>query len=128
MLFRSKTRGTCTFNPGSTPATEWSSLDTEANLSINVGKNVPGQLNFNALIGGPYLVIPQTLSGDDNLTISRIYNEVSSTPTATISGTWEPGKSYSYYLDLGEDENVILVSVTIEEWATCNYKTPIDVN
>lgn len=123
-----KTRGTCTFNSNSVSGTEWSSLDTEANLLITVGKHVPAQLNFNALIGGPYLVIPQTLSGTDNLIVNQTYNGIPSTPAATLSGTWEPGKIYSYYLDLGVDENAILVRTTIEEWATCNYKTPIDVN
>ena len=122
-----KTEGTCTFNPNNTPATVWSSLDTEANLVKTVGKTVPGQLNFSALIGGPYFVIPQTLSGDKNLTVNRTYEDDTSDIYATLSTTWEPGKVYSYYLDLGEDLDVILINVTIEEWATYNYKTPIDI-
>ena len=41
----------------------WSGLGTDANLIKTVSKKVPDELNFNALIGGPYLVIPQDLTG-----------------------------------------------------------------
>lgn len=105
----------------------WGSLGNPANLLKPVKKTVPSELNFNAPIGGPYLVIPQTLSGENNLTVNLTYNSSPEKKSATLSTTWEPGKIYSYYLDFGTDTDAILINVTIEEWVTHDYKTPIDV-
>ena len=106
--------------------TGWSSLDKEATLSKSVGKTVPGELNFNALIGGPYMVIPQTLSGSNNLTVNQTYNASTGDIHGTINETWAAGTIYNYYLDLGKDEGRILVDVVVEPWQTHNVPT-IDV-
>lgn len=114
------TSGTFTHSSG------WSSLEKSANLKKTVGKNVPSELNFNALIGGPYMVIPQILSGSNNLTVNRTYNATTGEIHGTINDTWSPGYIYNYYLDLGKDERRILVDVVIEPWQTHTVPT-IDV-
>lgn len=106
--------------------TGWGSLGTEATLSKTVGKTVPGQLNFDSLIGGPYMVIPQTLSGSNNLTVNQTYNASTGDISGTINTTWEPGHIYSYYLDLGADSGRILVDVVVEAWQAHTVPT-IDV-
>ena len=115
-----KTSGTFVHSSG------WGSLGNEATLSKTVSKAVPGQLNFDSLIGGPYMVIPQTLSGSNNLTVNQTYNESTSNIQGTISATWEPGYIYNYYLDLGKDEGRILVDVVVEAWQAHTVPT-IDV-
>ena len=107
-------------------ASGWGSLGNVANLSKDVNKIVPGQLNFNALIGGPYMVIPQTLSGSNNLTVNQTYNASTSDVRGTINATWDAGYIYNYYLDLGADSGRILVDVVIEPWQTHTVPT-IDV-
>lgn len=114
------TSGTFTHSSG------WSSLEKSANLKKTVGKNVPSELNFNALIGGPYMVIPQTLTGSNNLTVNKTYSETTGDVQATINDTWAAGMIYNYYLDLGKDEGRILVDVVIEPWQTHTVPT-IDV-
>lgn len=104
----------------------WGSLGTEATLSKTVGKTIPNQLNFNSLIGGPYMVIPQTLSGSNNLIVNQTYNASTGDISGTINETWAPGYIYNYYLDLGEDEGRILVDVVVEAWQTHTVPT-IDV-
>ena len=115
-----KTSGTFVHSSG------WGSLGNEATLSKSVNKNVPHELNFDSLIGGPYMVIPQTLSGSDNLTVNQTYNASTGDITGTISATWAPGYIYNYYLDLGKDEGRILVDVVVEAWQAHTVPT-IDV-
>ena len=114
------TSGTFVYSSG------WGSWGTSATLSKTVGKTVPNELNFNALIGGPYMVIPQTLSGSNNLTVNQTYNATTGDIHGTINDTWSPGYIYNYYLDLGKDEGRILVDVVIEPWQTHTVPT-IDV-
>lgn len=116
------TSGTFTYGSG------WGTYGNTANLLITVGKEVPGQINYNSLLGGPYLVLPQALSGSDNLTVNRTYGGDTGNISATIGDTWDAGKIYNYYIYLGEDPNDILINVTIENWVTHDYKIPIDVN
>lgn len=114
------TSGTFIYSSG------WSSLGTSATLSKSVGKESPLQLNFNTMIGGPYIVIPQTLSGSNNLTVNQTYNESTGDIHGTINDTWLPGMIYNYYLDLGKDNGRILIDVEIEPWQTHEVPT-IDV-
>lgn len=105
---------------------------TTAKLSFDLnnptGLTVPDNVNFNALLGGPFVVIPQALSTPNNLTVNRKLrgDAEASNQQATIATTWQPGYIYNYYLDLGADPNHILVDVEVEPWVTHN-KIPIDV-
>lgn len=115
----------CSFD-GVTPANNY-----PANLVITLSSDkddVPNELNFNGLIGGPYVVLPQNLSGStNNLTVNRTYNGSTGDIQGTIDTNWKPGKIYNYYLDLGKDENQILLDVVVQDWVTQEYKIPIDI-
>ena len=128
-----KTSGTFTHGSG------WNTSEgVVANLYKEVNKTIPDALNFKAIIGGPFLVIPQDLTGStNNLTVNRTYPGNSEDPEdtaniqASITTNWQPGYIYSYYLDMGEDSGQILVDVTIEAWMEnwqgTGYNMEIDV-
>lgn len=114
-----------------TPWTWDTTSATKAKLSFDLndptGLTVPDNVNFNALLGGPFVVIPQALSTANNLTVNcKLPDAVAADQQATIATTWQPGYIYNYYLDLGTDPNHILVDVEVEPWVTHN-KIPIDV-
>lgn len=118
------TQGTNVYSSG------WGSHAKESTLSITVNKTVPNELNFNGLIGGPYVVIPENLSGETtrNHTLSISIKGEGSARTTTIATNWQPGMIYNYKLNLGSDPDRILVNLEIEEWKTQSYKTPVEVN
>ena len=117
-----------------TAGSGWGSYDaTTASLTFalngNTGLTVPDEVNFNAILGGPFVVMPQTLATANNLTVNRKLPDAAdpSNQTASLATTWAPGMVYKYYLDLGKDDKHILVDVEIEPWGTQDYKIPIDV-
>lgn len=98
---------------------------TSGNFTVNYEKTVPEDINYYSLIGGPYVVIPQDLS---NITLSVNYTwdkggdeKVSGTtpPVNLEQGditAWQPGKIYTYTLDMGDNKEEILFRATVEEW------------
>lgn len=98
-------------------------------LNGTTGLTVPDNVNFNALLGGPFLVLPQTLLTPNNLVVNRKMpdDDSSTDQSATIAETWEAGKIYNYYLNLGDDPNDILVNVYVESWVSHTVPV-IDVN
>ena len=104
-------------------------LSKIATLSIAVNKTVPNELNYNGLIGGPYVVIPDVnLDVANTHTLSVSIEGEGSPRTTTITTPWEPRNKYNYKLNLGSDPDRILVNLEIEEWKTQSYKTPVEVN
>ena len=94
---------------------------TAGNVTVNYEKTVPTDINYYSLIGGPYLVIPQSLTGV-TLTVKYSWdtvNQGTSTPrniaTAEIT-SWEPGMLYTYTLDLGDNKEEILFQASVEAW------------
>lgn len=114
---------------------QWSATDDSDNsLAIEVDKIIPDDINFGAIIDGPFLVMPQelTITGTDCADIVVNYtwdthideNIVLSIPAG--AELWEPGKMYVYNLDLGNTGEV-LFKVTVEAWDIQDYHIPIDV-
>lgn len=94
-------------------------------LTINLEKSVPEDVNYNSQIGGPYMVIPQMLqAGGKDVKLSVRYTWNGSTvessqfsiSTAQV-GAWQPGNIYTYTLDLGDNKEEILFKVLVEEWS-----------
>ncbi len=91
-------------------------------LTIELEKNVPDDINYDQLIGGPYLVMPQSLeSVRMNVCFSwgdqyknKVSNDIQVNTTAITA--WQPGNEYTYYLDLGDNKEEILFEVTVEPW------------
>ena len=100
----------------------WSTDNIEpGTLKVDYDKTVPTEINYYSLIGGPYLVIPQSL---ENVTLSVNYSwdtaDGEDTTPATIATTdipaWQPGMIYTYTLNLGDNKEEILFKATVEPW------------
>ncbi|MBR6831496.1 MAG: fimbrillin family protein [Tidjanibacter sp.] len=100
-------------------------IGTESgSIKINLDKVVPDDINYQSQIGGPYLVIPQILNDSNrtiNLSVNYTWNgetvESAQYPIATASvPAWQPGKKYTYTLDLGDNKEEILFKIIVEEW------------
>lgn len=126
--------GTCTYEDNRTDAAFlWTPSTAKPGLDLTVGKDVPGELNLGALVNdSPYLVIPQSLDNVKlRLDVTRPgyedfkYDDI---PLSTTQVTkWEPGKRYTYTLDLGETKEEILFTVLVDEWDVVDYKNEIEV-
>lgn len=118
----------------------WTPEDARKTMAITVEKTVPDSINFNAEIGGPFIVMPQAFQGAapaDTLTLYITYSwdeldhvtkgvALKNVHTADIG--WQPGKKYVYNIDLGDNKEEILFRVLVEPWDTVGYKNVIDVD
>ena len=110
---------------------KWTLSAQNSTLSIDVGKTVGAAgsagIQLETLIGGPYLVMPQSTSGI-KLLVSFTWNN--STTNAEVSigeGNWQPGRIYTYKLNLGDNDEDILANVSVEPWTVVGYKNNIEV-
>ena len=111
----------------------WTPEDTEKDLVITIGKIIPDDINFGAAIDGPFFVMPQTFGGGtQDIEISTTWegensgNPYSRTINVSIS-QWQPGKAYTYTLNLGDIQEEIMFTVYVEEWDIIDYHIPVDV-
>ena len=124
----------------------WTDFDSRSTFTIPipVGGEIPDDINFGAEIGGPYLVMPQTLDG---VTIDINYHwdnaksqddtidgDQNNDPTdkiyeirRSINTEWVAGKKYTYILNLGDNKEEILFQVKVEPWVSVGYDNVIDV-
>lgn len=108
---------------------------------IIVEKQIPNDINFDAEIGGPYLVMPQSFEGTtdaEDLTIAIEYSwdtydhevarvKLNAVGTAEDRLGWKSGVKYRYTLDMGDNKEEILFKVLVEKWDSVSYKNEIDV-
>lgn len=114
--------------------------DIKSTFTIPVDKKIPDDINFGSKIGGPYLVMPQSLSGatitiryhwdnqkdaDDTVTgdgdtnPDDNYYEITRSlflPENSLSEEWVAGSKYNYVLNLGDNKEEILFKVEVEPW------------
>ena len=109
----------------------WYLSDQTSTLSIGVERTVGAAgsagIQLETMIGGPYLVMPQSTNGVDIL-VSFTWN--SSRKDAIVSignGNWQPGHIYTYKLNLGDNDEDILANVSVERWTVVGYKNNIEV-
>ena len=125
------------FKPGFT-YNLWTPQGTSDTMNIKVEKKIPEHLNFNAEIGGPFIVMPQPFAGNtaaDTLTLYVRYTwdtEINVTKRVALKNVhvgeaWQPGTKYSYHIDLGDNKEEILFKVTIEPWKAEDYKNIVNV-
>ena len=113
----------------------WSPDGARENLAITVEKKVPEHLNFNAEIGGPFIVMPQAFGDDVSLFVNYTWaTEVNVTKYVALKSVhkasetgWQPGKKYTYNIDLGDNKEEILFKVLVEEWDAEDFKNIIDI-
>ena len=135
--------GTTTLNATTDNSTQisWTGTGSKNSFTIPVGKTIPDQINFGAKIGGPYLVMPQSLSeatitiryvwnnempSDDVITGDEDYNSLDPDNemnknniyqiTRPLTGVWLAGNKYNYVLNLGDNQEEILFKVEVEPW------------
>lgn len=102
-------------------------------LTIVVNKTVGDGINYNSLIGGPYLVMPQRFTTDySKLVLNYDYgSEIGKTANLPIRALsplgWEPGKKYTYTLNMGDSGEEVVFTVAVDEWDVVEYKNEIDV-
>lgn len=135
--------GTTTLNATTESNTQisWEGTGSTNSFTIPVGKTIPDQINFGAKIGGPYLVMPQSLSeatitiryvwnnempSDDVITGDEDYNSLDPDDemnknniyqiTRPLTGEWLAGNKYNYVLNLGDNQEEILFKVEVEPW------------
>ena len=113
----------------------WTPKGDKKTMAISVEKVVPEDINFNAEIGGPFVMMPQSFAGK-NFYITYTYNGETKTGRVSldeIHGTsipnngWQPGKKYVYSIDLGDSNVEIHLRVSIEEWKSDDFKDIIDI-
>lgn len=129
--------GSTTLNAttGDETVVPWTPSGEKVTFQIPVGKVIPGQINFGAEIGGPYLVMPQSLT-DATITINYhwdnadlgdeddiIPGDEDTDPTndiyqitRSINAEWKAGYKYRYVLNLGDNKEEILFKVVVEPW------------
>lgn len=101
------------------------------NLVAAVNKEVPDEINYGSLIGGPYMVMPQSLEGVTiNITFERD-DQSAETRSAIIYRedipNWDPGKIYTYSLTLGDPLEEIMFNIYVDEWDVIEYRNDIEV-
>ena len=107
----------------------WNTDNVEpGTLKVDYDKTVPTEINYYSLIGGPYLVIPQSLE-DVKLSVCYSWNKgnvnenINHETTTPISistsdvPAWHPGMIYTYTLNLGDNKEEILFKAMVEPWA-----------
>lgn len=106
-----------------------------AELKILIDQEVPNGVNYGGVIGVPFMAIPQTLT-DLKLKVNYSWSnhvqvDTNEFPLSKESITsWNPGKIYTYTLDLGDNQAEILFNVAVEEWAkgeTGDYENSYEV-
>ena len=124
----------------------WTPSDTESTFQITINKTIPTDINFNGEVGGPYLVMPQSIgkgtddtADDVTITINYTWNDkqdedttndtkefTRSIKTSNIE-SWIAGNKYTYILDLGDNKEEILFKVQVEPWTSHDYENIVDV-
>lgn len=100
-------------------------------LTAPVGKEVPDEINYGSPIGGPYMVMPQSLEG---VSIKITFERDDQTPETRSAiiyrddvPNWEPGMVYTYSLTLGDPLEEIMFNVYVDEWKVIGYRNDIGV-
>jgi len=113
----------------------WTSTANPSTLLCDVNKEYPTQINNASHLGGPFIVIPQSLRASDTgnevklvltyvskgntnetITETTIGQAALASASDTKIGQWESGKEYNYWISLNGAANEIRMAVTIREW------------
>lgn len=118
-----------TFTYLNTP--QWSNDGSPKDLVIDVEKRVPEDIN-NSLIGGPYIVRPQSFADDAAklvVSLTRIgeSKEDKEIPIRQLSEEWEAGKRYTYTISYGNSGEEVIFTVKVDEWDVVEYPNHIEV-
>lgn len=98
-------------------------------ISITIGKNIPEDIQIGNPIGDTYIVMPQAFDETSKLTVSFIWDGTNDRSVQLGDGkSWEPGKIYTYTLNLGNSDEDAIASVSVEAWDDFDgYKNDVEV-
>lgn len=125
------TSGSFTVSPDKATQTslvpgDWTNKGVKKPMNITIGKTVPDQQQLESEMGGPYIVMPQTLEGV-KITVDYDWNgNVKAEVELDSDASWIPGKIYTYTLHLGDNQEDVTADVSVEPWAG-DYRTDISV-
>ena len=100
---------------------------------LNFNKKVPEDINYNTVFVGPILVLPQAL---DNVILNIIAERTDGTTynkalnfndVEAKDRKWEPGKKYTYTLQLDDNNEEILFKIEVEPWTAIDHDHIVDV-
>ena len=126
-------------NPGQDDLddTDWipDPTDNVGTISIPVNKTVgkvgSEGIQLNAKLGTDLIVLPQSITEDMNIYIDFTWNNVDYKPEIKINTRqttpWQPGKIYTYRLNLGDSDEDIISLVSVTPWTDNGYKNDINV-
>ena len=123
-------KGTCKIDRSSPDDPSWTHEGTKGTMSLTIGKNIPGDVNFGGDLCPPYPVMPQVnVTDQKTVTIEFSWNGEADanwhpvpdkvntyTVSGPISNDWEAGKIYTYSLNLGNSREEILFEVNVTDW------------
>lgn len=130
--------GTATCNTAD-PWVAWSATGSATNIEIDYSGNsayttldgisYPQDINSDADLAQPFLVVPQTLpdhalieityaaEGSPRFSTAKSYlNKAMLTGSSTAVTQWQPGNKYIYSLSLNGAADEIFVAVKVEDW------------
>jgi len=112
----------------------WVPSGDTTSFVCNVNKNYPSEINNESPLGGPFIMIPQSLRkneaspvymefnyktvGNDKPTTTYVKLGTSSGSSGTVVELWKPGYNYTYYVSLLGAAGEVKMSIVCEEWAS----------
>lgn len=120
------------YNKGTFAAGQWSGTG-KGDLVIEIDRSVPDQINYHSLIGGPYMVMPQSFENNTSSQLVMKYDYLSDTglegkiDIRALSSRWEAGKIYTYTINKGDSNEEVVFSVKVDEWDVVGYPNEVDV-
>ena len=117
-------------NSGSFNSNTWT-YGGPQDMVLTIGKQIPEDINYGVIFSGPSLVLPQNLDG-----VGMVVNVTRDDETYDIGPVsitkdghdkWEPGKAYTYSLNLGDQTIEVLFDVTVLEWDEVKHSHNLDV-
>lgn len=114
--------GTCTLNNENGRYLPSWALGDKTDMSVDIKKIIPGDINFGGPVGETYIVMPQNLDAV-KFVINYSWNNNNNNDSddeynieVGLGGSWTAGKIYTYSLDLGNSAEEILFNVEVEKW------------
>ena len=106
-------------------ATTWTPTGSTTSIVVNSGLYYPEEINNGATIGGPYIVLPQSVTDSVALKVNYLAtgNSKSTEVGVSLKGKgeiteWKPGYAYTYKLSLNGAANEAIIDVSVNAWSS----------
>ena len=105
-----------TFNYDTNP--KWTTSGSATNFVANINQSSYAGSSTPIAIGDPYIVLPQTFTGDIEVVAKWTDwgEDINHTVTATVPMTWQPGYTYTYTFNIINGDLVVNSEKYTEQW------------